>query len=515
MSTMQANNRIIYNTIVLYAKIVICMAISLYTVPLVLQALGQSDYGLFALIGGIIAMLAFMNGAMTVSTQRYMSVTIGERNNAKLVQVYNLSIGLHVAIGIVVVLLCEALMPLLFRFVLNILPEQQYDARLLFHTMIATMFLQIVIVPFDATINAYEDLTFFSVAGVIEAVLKLILVLALPCFSHNRLVIYAAAITAITLLILIIKYAYCAVRYKNLRLSLAAYGNKSLLAEMASFTGWNTLSSFALMARNQGIAIIFNHFLGTVINAAYGIATQVNGVLGYFSETIKKGINPQLMESEGLKEHQRLVSLTFAMTKYSLLILCFITLPLYIEMPYIISLWIGDAPAYTVEFTRIILILSLLTLASTGLMSAVQSSGKVKWYTIVICAVLLSTIAFAYVGLHFGLSPVTILYIACAIEVVAFFVRLWFARKLNGIPAWDYVRKPVLPVLLLAAAVGLVVSGCVRLAEPSFLRLIITGLLSVALFLPLSYFIILTKDEQAYFRKIVGSITKRWKAASS
>ena len=511
---MQATGRIIFNTGVLYIKIVICMAISLYTVPLVLDALGQNDYGLFTLIGGIIAMLAFMNGAMTVSTQRYMSVTIGERNNDKLVQVYNLSIGLHVAIGIIVVLLCEALMPLLFNFVLNILPEQESNAYLLFHTMIATVFLQIVTVPFDATINAYEDLTFFSIAGVIEALLKLFLVLALPCFSDNRLVIYAMAITTITFLILILKYAYCAIRYKNLRLSLASYSNRPLLVEMAKFTGWNTLSSFALMARNQGIAIIFNHFLGTIINAAYGIATQVNGVLGYFSETIKKGINPQLMESEGLQEHQRLVKLTFAMTKYSLLILSFITLPLYIEMPYIIDLWIGDAPAYTVEFTRIILILSLLTLASTGLMSAVQSSGKVKWYTIAICAVLLSTIAFAYIGLRLHFSPITILYIACLIEVVAFFVRLWFANKLNAIPVWDYVRRPVLSVLMLAIMVGLIMYGCTKLLEPSFIRLLTIGILDVALFLPLSYFTLLAKEEKDYVKLLIAKIAKRRKNAS-
>ena len=511
---MQATGRIIFNTSVLYVKIVICMAISLYTVPLVLDALGQNDYGLFTLIGGIIAMLAFMNGAMTVSTQRYMSVTIGERNNDKLVQVYNLSIGLHVIIGIIVALLCEALMPLLFEFVLNILPEQQHSAHLLFHTMIATVFLQIVTVPFDATINAYEDLTFFSIAGVIEAVLKLFLVLALPYFTDNRLVIYATAITAITLLILILKYGYCAVRYKNLRLTLSSYSNRPLLVEMAKFTGWNTLSSFALMARNQGIAVIFNHFLGTIINAAYGIATQVNGVLGYFSETIKKGINPQLMESEGLQEHQRLVNLTFAMTKYSLLILCFITLPLYIEMPYIIHLWISDAPDYTVEFTRIILILSLLTLASTGLMSAVQSSGKVKWYTIAICAVLLSTIVFAYIGLRLHFSPITVLYMACLIEIVAFFVRLWFANKLNGIPVWDYIFKPVLPVLALAVIVGIIMYGCTKLTEPSFIRLMIVGILDVVLFLPLSYFIILTKDEHAYVRQMVAKIAKRGKSAS-
>lgn len=499
---MKSTNRIIVNSIVLYAKILICMAISLYSVPLVLSAVGKSDYGLYTLVGGIIAMLAFMNGAMTVSTQRYLSVTIGERDQKKLLNVYNLSIALHIVIGILVGVIIEALLPFLFSHVLTVEPEQQDVARLLFHTMVVTMFLHIVTVPFDAVINAYEDLVFFSLAGVIEAVIKLFLVLSLTWFLHDRLIIYAVGMTGIAGFILLLKYAYCHFKYKNLHLSIGACRNRSLLFEMASFTGWNTLSSFALMGRNQGLAIIFNHFLGTIINAAYGIAMQVSGVMGYFSETIKKGINPQLMESEGLGEHDRLVSLTFALTKYSLLILCFVILPLFVEMPYIIRLWIGDAPDYTVEFTRIILILSLITMASTGLMSAVQSSGKVKWYTISISIVLFSTLVLAYIGLSLHYSPVTILWMACGVEVVAFFVRLWFAHRLNAIPSWAYVCRAVIPVILLTLAVGIPMYLCISMMASSFLRLLLVCVLDVVLFLPSCYLVIFDDGERDYVRQL-------------
>ena len=499
---MQSTNRIIVNSTVLYAKILICMAISLYTVPLVLSAVGKSDYGLYTLVGGIIAMLAFMNGAMTVSTQRYLSVTIGERNSQKLLQVYNLSIALHIVIGILVGILIEALLPFLFSHVLSIEPEQQDVARLLFHTMVVTMFLHIVTVPFDAVINAYEDLIFFSLAGVVEAVIKLILVLSLTWFLRDRLMVYAVGMTGIAAFILLLKYAYCHFKYKNLHLSLKACRNKSLLVEMASFTGWNTLSSFALMGRNQGLAIIFNHFLGTIINAAYGIAMQVSGVMGYFSETIKKGVNPQLMESEGLGEHDRLVRLTFALTKYSLLILCFVVLPLFAEMPCVIGLWIGDAPEYTVEFTRIILILSLITMSSTGLMSAVQSSGRVKWYTISISVVLFSTLVFAYLGLSLQYSPTVILWMACLVEVVAFFVRLWFAHHLNAIPSWAYVGKAVIPVLLLTLAVALPIYLCISMMASSFLRLLLVCAIDALVFLPGTYFLLLDEGERDYVRQL-------------
>ncbi len=505
---MQRTDRIILNTVVLYAKIVICMAISLYTVPIVLRALGESDYGLYNLIGGIIAMLAFMNAAMTVSTQRYLSVTIGERDKTKLLQVYNLSILLHILIGLAVVAIIEALMPLLFSHVLNILPEQQQVAHLLFHTLVATMFLHIVTVPFDAVINAYENLIFFSITGVVEAILKLILVLSLTLFLHDRLAIYALSMTGIAALILLLKYVYCHFKYKDLHLSLSACRNRPLFTEMTQFTGWNTLSSFALIARNQGLAIVFNHFLGTVINAAYGIAMQVSGVLGYFTETIKKSINPQLMESQGLREHERLVQLTFALTKYSLLMLCLVSVPLFVEMPAIIGLWIGHAPQYTVEFTRLIIIIAIITQSSAGLMSAVQSTGRIKWYTIVICLTLLSTLVIAYAGLHRGTSPVTALIFACAIEVVAFFIRLWFAHHLNNIPAWSYVRKVVLPIALLTLLTGLVLFGFKRLMEASLLRLLLVGVVDLLVFLPITYYCLLDGNERAFTRQLVQKLLR-------
>lgn len=506
---MQRTHRIILNTVVLYAKIVVCMAISLYTVPIVLRALGESDYGLYNLIGGIIAMLAFMNAAMTVSTQRYLSVTIGERDKTKLLQVYNLSILLHIIIGIVVAVIVEALMPLLFSHVLNILPEQQDVAHLLFHTLVATMFLHIVTVPFDAVINAYENLIFFSVAGVVEAILKLILVLSLTLFLHDRLAIYAISMTGIAALILLLKYVYCHFKYKDLHLRLSACHNRSLFTEMTQFTGWNTLSSFALIARNQGLAVVFNHFLGTVINAAYGIANQVNSVLGYFTSTIGKSINPQLMESQGLHEHDRLVKLTFAMTKYSLLVLCMVATPLFVEMPYIMDMWIGNPPMYTIEFTRLIIIISLITQTSIGLMSAVQSTGHVKWYTTAVSIILFSTIFVAYFALRMGYSPVAALVCACFIELITFFVRLWFAHRLNSIPMWDYIKEAILPSLSLSLIIGLGLQLCTKIIEPSFYRLVFSCILDALLFFFVTYYGFLNSQERDFVKSISKKVLKR------
>ena len=503
---MESNHRIIFNSVVLYMKIVICMAISLFTVPLVLHALGDKDYGLFNLIAGVIAMLAFINSAMTVSTQRYLSVTIGERDKTKLLQVYNLSILLHILIGIVIVLLIEISIPLLMNYALNIGDDQKEVAYLLFQFLSVSIFFTVITVPFDAVLNSYENMLFFSITGIIEAVLRLILALSLTMFTAGRLEIYGLFTAVISLVILLIKYFYCHYKYKDLYIHFPSLRNKKLFVEIASFAGWNTLSSFALIGRNQGVALILNSFFGTIINASYGIANQVNGVLNYFSATIQKSINPQLMESEGLHEHQRLTNLTFALTKYSVFILCAISIPLIIELPYIFKIWIGKIPPYTIAFTRLVIVLSIITQASSGFMSAVQSSGKIKAYTITICISTLSGLVFAYYVLKRGGAPDTALMAICIVEVFVLSLRAYFAWHLQRIPLFAYFKNAIAPNLLLVVITGLALYGSTRLFQPSFSRLCLACLLDAILYCVLGYLFVLDDNEKQFFKRFLLKI---------
>lgn len=503
---MQGVNRIIFNTAVLYAKILICMAISLYTVPLLLHALGDSDYGLFNLIGGIISMLAFMNAAMTLSTQRYLSVTIGEGNHQKLLEVYNISIILHVIIGLAVVILIELSMPLLFEYVLNIEQSRIPIAHLLFHLLVVSMFFHILAVPFDALINAYEEMMAFSVISILESVLRLSAAVLLYYISYDKLEIYGYAIALISLFIFVVKFAYSHFRYRHLRLSLSVVHNKSLFFQMFSFAGWNTLSSLAIISRNQGIALVLNHFYGTIINTAYGIGNQVNGVLGYFSATIQKSINPQLMQSEGMHERQRLTMMSGALTKYSLLCLGLLALPLLIETHTVLLLWLGEIPQHTIEFTRIIIILSIIFQSTSGIMSAVQSTGNIKWYTIFISTILISTIPIVYIGTLGGLSPVTVLWSTCAIELLATLVRLNFARLLLNYPVITYLKDIVVPCLTLIVSVGVILFFLTILFSPSVLRLLLVCIADVILFGLGVYYFLLSPTEHDYITKLFDTI---------
>ena len=505
---MESNHRIIFNSVILYLKIVICMAISLITVPLVLHALGNSDYGLFNLIAGVIAMLAFINGAMTVSTQRYLSVTIGEKDKTKLLEVYNLSILLHLLIGIVIVLLIELSIPLLMRYMLNIQEGQKEAAYMLFHLLAISMFFTVITVPFDAVLNSYENMLFFSITGIIEAVLKFLVALSLVFFTY-RLEVYGIATATIALIIFLIKYLYCSHKYKDLYISVSSLKNKKLFVEIASFAGWNTLSSSTFIGRSQGLALILNHFFGIVINASYGIANQVNSILGYFSATIQKSINPQLMESEGLREHERLTNLSFALTKYSVFILCAISVPLIIELPYILHVWLGKIPPYTTALICPVIMLAIITQASSGFMSAVQSSGHIKAYTITVCVLTFSGLVLSYYVLKYGGSPASAIWAICAAEIIVFFSRAYFAWRLQQISIVSYLRKTIFPNIFLALFVGLCLYGCTKLYEPSFYRLCLICLLDIILFCGLGYLFFLNNNERLYIKKILSNLQNK------
>ena len=291
---MQTSTRVIFNTIVLYIKVVTSVAIALVSVPLVLKALGASDYGLYNLVAGVVAMLSFLNNSMTVSSQRFMSVAMGERNERNINSIYNTSFLLHLGLGLVVVVVFEVL-GLFAIDKLNILPERISSAKIIYQFLVFSTFTKIVAVPFDALVNAKEDMLSFSVVELIDSVLMLAVAFSLAYIPGDKLIYYGLCVAATSMLVLLLKYSWCRYAYKECRINLKKNRGTFQIREMLGFTGWNLFGGLAMIGRNQGVAIIINLFLGTIANAAYGVANQINGALGHFSATFQKAINPQLM----------------------------------------------------------------------------------------------------------------------------------------------------------------------------------------------------------------------------
>ena len=445
---MKVSTRIILNTFVLYAKILASIAISLISVPLVLKALGASDYGLYNLVAGVVVMLNFLSNSLTVSSQRYMSVAMGEGNRDRINIVYNTSFYLHLLLGIVVVLLLE--IGSFFIDMLNITPDRIWCAAIIYQFLVISTFLKIVSVPYDSLINAHEDLVAFAVIELLDTLLLLVVAISLRYILFDRLVFYGLCVCLISVLTILMKYIWCRHKYSQFRINLLKNKKCLLTKEMSSFAGWNLFGGMALIGRNQGIAIIINIFLGTIVNAAYGIANHINGAVSHFSVTFQKAINPQLMKSEGMNNRERLLRISYISSKFSVLALCFFAIPLIIEMDDVLNIWLGESiPSYTKELSRYILLLSIVYQYSVGIMSAIQAAGNIRNYQIIMGIIILFNIPLAFLIIKYGYPVyyVTIGYVL--LEIVSLTVRVKMADRLVHMPPTAFVSNVIRPTTLI------------------------------------------------------------------
>lgn len=474
---MTSSGKVMFNSIVLYVKIIITMLISLVSVPMILNALGKSDYGLYNLVAGIIAMLAFLNSSMAITTQRYLSVAIGEGNQDKLNNIYNVALILHLAIGIIIVLLFEICFLFLFNGSLNIEPERVGAAKVIYQFIVASTFFTIISVPYGAVMNAKENMLAFSVIAIIDSLLKLGLAFYLGRCSFDRLIVYGGGIALISFITMLFYRLYVNVKYKGFKVDFKKYYSKESLMQMLGFTGWNTLGAIAMIGRNQGIAIIFNLFCGTVANAAYGIANQINGVLGYFSTTFQKALNPQLMQSEGMQNRSRLIRLSMISSKYSVWVIALFAIPLIVEMPYVLKIWLKNVPEYTLRLSQLILVLAIVYQFSVGLMSSIQAVGKIRNYFILMSVLILLNLPICYIVLKLGMPLHYCIIVFIIIESISFFTRLFMARRIVGISIRGFVKKVILPNLMCIIIGALIALPFHFTMNESFLRLVIVTVL--------------------------------------
>ncbi len=440
-------NKILLNTIILYIKIVITISISFVSVPIVLRALGTEDYGVYMLVAGVISMLMFLNVSMTVATQRYLSVTIGTKNVNKVTDIFTCSIYLHLLIGLMIIVGFESTALFIFDGFLNINPIRIPAAKIIYQCLVVSTFFTIISVPYDAVLNAKENMLVFSLITILGSILRLSLAILLLYVSVDKLILYGVGYALVSIVEVLLKRVYVSYTYCEMkRLPLRSL-DKKLFKEMLAFSGWNTFGAFAMACRNQGIAIVLNVFYGTIVNAAYGVANQVNGILASFAGSLQKAINPQLMQSEGADQRSRMLFLAETSTKMSVLIFATIAIPLILEMEIVLGWWLGEVPAHTVRFCQLVLVLNLIMQFTAGVMAAIQAVGNIKIYQITMGVVLFANIPIGYLILYFGGTAEMVLLAMCVVEIIALIIRVIFARRLVQLSIRLYMRNILLPLL--------------------------------------------------------------------
>ncbi|MFI1772470.1 MATE family efflux transporter [Thalassobellus citreus] len=441
---MQQAKRVAKNTGILYVQMAITVTMSLYATRLILAALGAEDFGVFNVVGGAIAMLTFLNSAMTTASQRFMSFAQGQGDFKKQKTIFNVSTLLHFCIATILVVLLELVSGFLFDGILKISPDRIEVAKTIYQFLIFSTFFTLISVPYDAVINAHENMLLVAILRIIEVVLKLGIAILIGFLSIDRLYIYGLLMAILTVSLFFIRVIYCHKNYEEVTIGVKKYYNKTTFKEMTSFAGWSLLSSSASMLTMQGMTILINSFFGVIVNAAQGIALQITGQIMAFSNTMLKALNPLIVKSEGENNREKMLKASMTGNKLSFLLLAFFSIPAIIEMPYILSLWLKDVPEFAIIFCRLNLFRSTLTQLTVTFPTAIGATGKIKESQLIESIIWILLLPVSYIMFKNGARPETI-YINLIFMVIALsFSRIYFAHRVCGMSIKSYINRVVL-----------------------------------------------------------------------
>ena len=498
MSDTSANNkRIAKNTLMLYVRMLFTMAVSLFTSRVVLQTLGVEDYGVFSVVGGVITMFAFINGGMVSSTQRYLNFEIAKGNAERLRSVFNTALQIHALIAVVIIILGETI-GLWFLLEKLVIPEERMTAAMwVYQCSIIACAVNILSVPYNADIIAHEKMSAFAYISILDVTLKLVIVYLLVVSPIDKLIAYAI----LTLLVqLLIRYVYTRYCNKHFQESFVEWRfNKPLFKEMLSFAGWSFLGNLAAILYTQGLNMMLNIFFGPVVNAARGIAVQVQSAVHQFVSGFQTALNPQITKNYASGDLEQMHSLMFRSARFSFLLLFFISLPVLMETEFLLTIWLKTVPENAVIFTQLMICISLIFTTANPCAIANQATGKVKVYQMVEGSILLTILPISYMVLKQGYPAYSVFIVHFCVESVAQFARMCMLRKLINLPLRQYFRNIYLPIVT-TVSIAIILPIMVHMQMVNgWLRFIAVGFTCVLSVGTSAFFFGLTKSERSFF----------------
>lgn len=473
---MQENNtkRIAKNTIILYFRMLFLMLIGLYTSRVILKTLGISDYGTYNLVGGVISMFSILTSSLSTAISRFITFELGKGHSERLNKVFSTSVNVQLILGLVVVLFSETIGVWFLNTHLQIPAERMVAANWVLQCAIASFVLGLLMVPYNASLIAHENMNIFAYISILEAVLKLAIVFALYISPYDKLITYAILLFAVSCLIRWIYAFYCKRHYEECSYHLVK--DKSLLKEMTGFAGWNLLGDGSWILNNYGVNILLNIFFGPVtglvLNAARGIATQVDNIVQSFVKNFMTALNPQITKSYAVGDLEYMHKLVFAGAKYSFFLMMLFTIPICLETELILKLWLDVVPDYTVIFVQLTLLSSMCVILGNTLITSVFATGKIRNYELVMGLMALSNFPITWMAFKLGASPVAAYIVYLCIYFLMIFVRLYMVKGLIHMSAWEYVKGVFLKVLAVGVASLVLPLAIAYSQEDSVMRLL-------------------------------------------
>ena len=494
--------KIAINTIFLYARMLIVLIVSLYISRILLSALGVEDYGIYNIVGGVTALFSFMMSSMSVATQRFLNYELGKGNTHKMKSIFSTSIVIHFCIVFSFIILAETIGLFILKSYIAIPSGKEVTAFIVYQCTIITMCFHVMFIPYSATMIAYEKISIYASINIIDIFLKLAIALSILYIPFYKLSIYAGLLAIESCVILLIYYIYCKRKFIISTFHQKFAKDRTLFKELLSFTGWNFLGQSAMVLSNQGVNIVLNMFYGVIVNAAMGIATQVNGAVMNLVYNFQTAFRPQLTMYYAQNDEIRMKSLISFSAKISYFLIFIVSLPLILNMDFVLSIWLKNVPDYTNIFCSLILIYSLTEAITGPLFITISATGKIRDYQIIISFILFLNIVLSYFFLYIGYSPATVLIIKILVNIILLAYRIYYCNKVANIGVFNYLHEVVVRVIFLTIP-PVVICTYLKVKFTYHFGVFSSSLLSIILVLISMYYIGFNTQEKSYINNLV------------
>ena len=493
-----ANKRLLKNTMYLYFQMFLMLAINLYTGRIVLQVLGIVDYGIYNVVGTAITFLNFVVGSLSVASSRFITYSLSKNGNSELKSLFGNILMVYLLLAAVIILVGETIgLWMLYKY-LVIPPDRFVAACWVYHISIISTILGVLCTPYISVLIAYENMSAFAFLAIIDAVLKLLVVFVVQYTTFDKLIAYSILILSVSVIDRIMYSLYCGRHYKE-TITFPKI-NMDVFKSLFSFAGWVSIGALAYSCYTIGLNIVLNMFYGPVVNAARGIAVQVQNVVNDFCIKTQTAINPQITKSYASNDQVRLRSLLFNGSKYSYYLLLIISMPIMFEIKQFLDWWLVEVPEWTEIFSILMIADIIIRVLAYSVVQAVQAVGDIKKFQVIEGGIQLMILPVSYIILYCMSCPPYIPFIIILVfEPLIQYARIAIVLPKLGIQINDYVKEVVAPIVYVSV-LSPVIPFAMKLllpqdSLPSFFAVCFFAVLSTVL---ISFFIGCSKSERRF-----------------
>ena len=472
------NKRMAKNTLLMYVRMGVLILVQLYTVPIVLHALGIEDYGIYNVVGGFIMMFTFINGSLISGCQRFMAFAIGKSDENGLKDVFNTSFYIFILLGTILFFLMEVIGIWFLNNKMTIPLDRMLASNVVLQFSILSLFVTIVVTPFNAAIIAHERMSVYAYASIFESLYKLMIAFSLTILLMDKLIVYAVLMFSSSLLLAIFYISYCRIHFQETR-KIRLRINIELLRDIGSYAGWNVVGSVAIMLRNHGLNVVMNIFFNPVMNAAHTIASHISGFFNQFVNNVYMATRPQMVKQYAAGDIDEMWNITFKSSKYAYFLMIYAVIPVLIELPSFLYLWLHNVPDFTVIFSRLIIFSLLLETTTNQLIGVFQAANKIKYYQSVSSVILLGLVPLSYLVLKLHAYPVAPYFLYVIISFTYVISLILVAYRQVGLNVRLYIRDVLWKDFVVSVPAFLLTFLFVSQFPPCYWRIPLTVIFSI------------------------------------